>query len=108
MLTQRSIIKGLLALVLFCMPLPNIPGAMAADVFEGRKVYSQYCEGCHGPDGRGVLADVPDFTFGEGVMRSDFALLASIRDGKGVMPAYRGLLKEQEILNVIAYIRTLY
>jgi cytochrome c6 len=34
-------------------------------------------------------------------------LLISIKSGKTAMPAYRGVLSDQDILNVIAYLRTL-
>jgi mono/diheme cytochrome c family protein len=33
-------------------------------------------------------------------------LFQAISDGKGGMPAFRGILDEQEILDVIAHLRT--
>ena len=40
-------------------------------------------------------------------MQSDFALLESVRRGKNIMPAFAGVLRDREILDVIAYLRTL-
>ena len=40
-------------------------------------------------------------------MQADVGLLASIRSGKNAMPAYIGVLTDREILDVIAYLRTL-
>lgn len=82
--------------------------AFAADINLGQKVYRQHCVMCHGNDGRGSMAGAPDFKRGEGLMQSDEALLKRIEIGRNACPAYRGILDEQEILDVIAYIRTLF
>lgn len=78
----------------------------AADIFKGKSVYERHCQNCHGPDGRGVMAAAGDFTRGQGLMRTDTELHKSISTGKGTHPAYQGILKNTEILDVIAYIRT--
>lgn len=80
--------------------------AHAADVFKGRDLYGKHCEICHGPNGKGMLASSPDFTRGQGLLRTDLSLVETIRNGRGVMPAFRGLLSNQEMLDVIAYLRT--
>jgi len=40
-------------------------------------------------------------------MQSDLALLASFKSGKNAMPSYIGILSDAEILDVIAFSRTL-
>jgi len=40
-------------------------------------------------------------------MQPDLTLLASIKNGVNTMPAYQGILKDQDILDVIVYLRTL-
>lgn len=80
----------------------------AADIDLGRKIYQQHCVMCHGNDGRGSMAGAPDFKRGQGLMQSDQALLTRIRNGKNACPAYRGILDEQDTLDVIAFIRTLF
>lgn len=82
--------------------------SFAADVNLGSSIYRQHCLMCHGNDGRGSMAGAPDFKRGQGLMQSDKALLGRIQNGKNACPAYRGILDEQEILDVIAYIRTLF
>lgn len=97
---------GLFALVISVMTY--VPTAQAADVFNGKKIYLNYCESCHGPNGQGQMAEVPNFTRGQTLMRSDLVIFESVRSGKNAMPAFWGVLEEQEILDVIAYIRTFY
>ena len=99
-------VTGLFALVIVLMSY--MPAAQAADVFNGKKIYLNHCESCHGPRGQGQMAEVPNFTRGQTLMRSDLAIFESVRSGKNAMPAFWGVLEEQEILDVIAYIRTLY
>lgn len=80
----------------------------AADTNKGQQLYAANCAICHGPSGRSVMPGAPNFDRGEGLMRPDFALLASIRAGKNAMPAYQGLLADRDILDVIAFLRTLH
>ena len=40
-------------------------------------------------------------------MRPDAALATAIRNGKLTMPGFRGVLQENEIYDVIAFMRTL-
>jgi len=81
--------------------------AGAADVFKGRETYVNYCAACHGPAGLAVMPGAPNFARGDRLMQPDTALLMSIRGGRNAMPAFAGVLRDQEILNVIAFLRTL-
>jgi len=81
--------------------------ADTADMFNGRTVYDDHCQSCHGEDGTSMMPGTPDFTSGELNVRPDTALLGQIREGTDFMPAYRGILSDSEILDVIAYIRSL-
>ncbi len=82
------------------------PNAFAGDPFLGAKVYNEHCVVCHGANGKGVIAGTPDFLQFNFLARPDFELKNSIKAGGGIMPAYAGILKDHEILDVIAYIRT--
>lgn len=84
----------------------SLPAA-AADVFTGRQTYAMHCAACHGPAGLAVMPGAPNFARGDRLMQPDTALLASIRAGRNAMPAFAGVLRDQEILNVIAFLRTL-
>ena len=94
--------------VLLMLIVIHSPIASAADVFNGRSIYRTYCENCHGINGQGKMAGVPNFTRGQTLMHSDLSIFDSIRSGKSTMPGFLGVLSEQEILDVIAYIRTMY
>lgn len=79
----------------------------AADPGNGGKIYATHCSSCHGEDGASTMPGTPDFSRRERLFKPDTALLVSIRDGISVMPAYKGLLTDQEILDIVAYLRTL-
>lgn len=81
--------------------------ASAADPDKGKRLYNRNCANCHGSNGMGTMPGLPDFSRGEALLQPDVRLKSAIEQGKGLMPAYRGLLTEQEILDVIAYLRTL-
>lgn len=54
------------------------------------------------------MPGAPSFDRGDGLLRPDFTLLASIRAGKNAMPAFRGILSDRDIMDVIAYLRTFH
>lgn len=80
----------------------------AADSIKGQRLYDMHCAVCHGPGGRATLPGAPSFQRGEGILKPDFTLLASIRAGRNAMPAFQGILTDRDILDVIAYVRTLH
>jgi mono/diheme cytochrome c family protein len=80
---------------------------LAADIFKGREVYELHCQTCHGNDGRSVEPGTPDFSRGESLFAPDSELVRQLRDGGGMKPAYRGMLTDEELRDVIAYVRTL-
>ena len=79
----------------------------AADASKGGQIYAMHCIGCHGRSGVSVMPGAPNLARGEGMMQPDVILLALIRTGKNAMPGYAGILKDTDILDVIAYLRTL-
>ena len=81
--------------------------AVANDIFAGRKVYNAHCAQCHGSDGRALVAGSPDFNRGTSLNLPDGELVRRIRSGRNLMPGYEGILKTKDILNVIAYMRSL-
>lgn len=83
--------------------------AWAGNPFAGKDIYNRHCAKCHGDRGESQLIGVPNFARGEVVISStDPMLLETIRNGKRTMPGFRGLLKDNEILDVISYMRTLF
>jgi len=95
--------------------------ARAQNAAEGKNLYSTYCVTCHGDRGKGDgvaakgLPQKPaDHTNGA-VMNplSDKFLLDVISKGGGAvgkssfMPSWGGALSEQQIRDIVAYIRTI-
>jgi PQQ-dependent dehydrogenase (methanol/ethanol family) len=76
--------------------------AGAPNVAAGRKLYSQVCAACHGPDGNLVV----DHKLSAVKARQDLATtIRYIKDPKNPMPKmYPDLLNEQSIVDVAAYV----
>jgi len=81
--------------------------AGAADYFEGQKIYETHCSSCHGSDGESAQPGVPNFADGDGLFKPDGELFKQIRSGSESMPAFRGVIEDSEIRDVIAYVRSL-
>lgn len=81
--------------------------ALAADPSKGRVIYTKHCQNCHGVDGAGQFPGMPDFSRGESLFRPDSELVGVIRTGRGMMPAFEGMYTEEQLLDVVAYLRTL-
>lgn len=84
------------------------------DVVSGREIYSIICIRCHGIDGKGAM-DVKlvpppaDLTSAAIQNRLDGTLFKRIHDGKPntAMGAWKHALSDDEIWDVLAYVRTL-
>jgi cytochrome c6 len=83
------------------------PVVRASDPLRGADLYQKHCAYCHGNNGRPVLPLAPDFSRQERLLQPDLALLTAIRNGRGAMPAFQGALRDRDILDVIAHLRTL-
>lgn len=95
--------------------------AHAADPAEGKKVYVQYCATCHGESGKGdgpasaALNPKPrNHTDKEYMSKlSDEDMMKVIKEGGAsvgkspIMPPWGPTLKDDQVKDVIAYIRTL-
>lgn len=78
-----------------------------ADIFKGRKLYSEHCARCHGGDGNSVVPGTPNISRGEGMMAPDQVLLRSLRYGKGLMPGFEAVIRGRELFDVLVYARSL-
>ena len=75
-------------------------------------LYKTKCASCHGAYGKGDTAmgkkmSVKAFSDPEVAKNSDQVWFDATKKGKGKMPAYEGKLKDTEIKDLVAYIRTL-
>ena len=96
----------------------------AAQVARGKAVYEKHCLECHGAGGRGQGGDwrirdaqgyfppPPLDDSAHAWHHPTAALLEVIRNGsppgQGRMPAWKGKLSEQEMQDVVAYIKSLW
>jgi mono/diheme cytochrome c family protein len=96
---------GMLILLGFTMVTPR---AWADDA---EALYKSKCQICHGADGKGSPAGqklgVKDFHSPEIAKESDAELLKITKEGKGKMPAYDKKLTDDQIKQLIKYIRSL-
>jgi len=99
-------------------PLEEVERFTDGDAENGAKLYKRYCSGCHGEDGRGgahtFMPHIQNLTRKDYIeFIPDGFLFTVIAEGgaavgkSGYMPAWRGTLSEQDIKDVIAFIRTL-
>ena len=82
-------------------------GVGSAGAESGREIFETNCAVCHGIEGTAILPNAPHFLKGERMEKADDALLASVSEGLNQMPPWGALLKEQEIREVLTYIRSL-
>jgi mono/diheme cytochrome c family protein len=73
--------------------------------------YRTKCAMCHGPDGSGSAVgksmNVPDLRSPAVQNLPDAQLAQIISDGKGGMPPFKNSLSEDQILSLVAHIRSL-
>jgi mono/diheme cytochrome c family protein len=84
----------------------------------GEKLYSRYCRGCHGEEGKGdglvFMPHVDNLTRKGYIdkLPDSYLLLAITKGGPGIgksnyMPSWEGTLSKQQMLDIIAYVRSL-
>jgi mono/diheme cytochrome c family protein len=69
----------------------------------GREVYAEHCAQCHG-ERLMVTGAAPDLKLLRADQRARFDQM--VRDGKGQMPAWAGVITDEEIDRIWAYIRS--
>lgn len=88
--------------------------SLSGDSVKGKKVFESFCVNCHGQEGKGdgpigqsLVPPAANLTLlGE---KSDKEVLNTIRKGRPgtAMPSWKNGLSPEEILDLLAYIRTL-
>lgn len=93
------------AFTLLC--LLSIQQVRAADIFNGQSVYESRCSMCHGERGKGEMPGTPDLSKQQGMQKSDRNLLKRLSSGKGSCPPFGGIIRDQNLKDVISYLRTM-
>jgi cytochrome c6 len=99
---------GALALAASLLTL-SMPAAGQSD---GAAVYKSKCAGCHSADGSGSgpagkAMHLRDLGSADVQKQTDAELTAIITNGKGSMPGYKGKLTDDQIKQVVVFIRSL-
>ncbi len=94
----------IVALVLVMSPAPIFAGSP----HDGQKLYTQYCSSCHGTTAKNRAPGVAKIRRGAGLMRTDIDIVRRIERGNRGCPSYRGIIRENDLLDIVAYLRTLY
>jgi cytochrome c6 len=97
----------LLAWMFLLAGLGFAASGFAASISNGGQLYAMHCVSCHGANGTPTMVGAPDFKRSQVLLRPDAQLVQSLKRGRGAMPAYLGIMNERELLDVVAYMRTL-
>ncbi len=90
----------------------NIPG----NPDKGEAIYKEHCLRCHGrlgdgngPDAEDLIVRPTNFHLPQSRAKSDFELVVAISNGVLFSPmhAWRGRLTDEQMMDVIAYVRAL-
>ncbi len=90
-------------------PIP----ANSASRERGRKLFEANCVSCHGPTGRGNgpiaarLETLPADLAAMAGQHPDGDFAWKIAEGRGAMPAWKGILKENQIWDLVNYLQSL-
>ena len=103
-------VAGLASAAVFTVSRASLRPELAADA---RATYNAKCAVCHGRDGRGRTArgrrkhsrDLTDAGWQNDV--TDERLYNSIRNGKGKMPAFKKSLNDNQVDELVSYVRRL-
>jgi mono/diheme cytochrome c family protein len=111
-MSKPNVIAAVMFLSVLVGVLPCVR-AGSGNVAAGKRIYSELCKTCHGLDGKGtgVMKFVPpaaDLTSPGVQAKLDSGLYNSIHEGRPntAMGAWKYALSEEDILNVLSYVRT--
>jgi mono/diheme cytochrome c family protein len=102
---KTRLVTVTLSLGLLAASVPQ--AAQAVDLLRGQRVYNQRCAVCHGLNGVPTIQQAPSFVTKERLMQPDMVLLQRVQMGKNTCPPFMGALKNDEILDVIHYARSI-
>ncbi|HZU33597.1 MAG TPA: cytochrome c [Candidatus Angelobacter sp.] len=98
-------VMSVVILLLFTM------AARPALADDAEALYKAKCQVCHGPDGKGSAAGqklgVKDFHSPEVAKQSDADLADITKQGKGKMPGYGKSLSDDQIKQLVKFIRSM-
>jgi mono/diheme cytochrome c family protein len=98
-----KVTRILLAVGLLSASLAALAGAPSNPA---NKLYADHCAMCHGTDGKAVMPGAGDMTDPKGPLsKPDAVLIKNTLEGIGNMPGFKGQLDNDQIADIIAYMR---
>ncbi len=105
---MRAFLYACSGLVASTALLAAVAAPVGVKPHPGQGIYKEKCAACHGPNGKPVVPNSPDFSTKAYLKKATLAKMVKVvTDGAGTMPAYKAQLKPAEIKTVTAYVRTL-
>ncbi len=114
MVAERVVLIAWVSMMLLVVGAVLVAPAFGEDLAKGKKIYTDKCLKCHGEKGKGDgpkakdLEKKPaDYTDKEKMAKfTDADLKKAVKEGKKPMPAFGKKLSEQDIDEVIGYVRS--
>lgn len=96
-----------LSLSVLLLAAPAVAAAPPAAPHPGEQVYRTVCQACHMADAKGAVGAgrIPALAGNRNLSEAGYPILV-VTGGKGAMPWFRGDLSDQQIADVISYVRT--
>ena len=86
-----------------------LPISVSAAEQKTQDLYKSKCQGCHGADGKattiGKKLGAKDFQDPEAAKASKADWVKITSEGKGKMPAYKGKLTDEQISELVTYVK---
>ncbi len=107
---MKFFVRAAKTLFIFAVALPMLPAVARAD--DGAALFKTKCAACHGPDGKGETGmgktlKLRDLSSDDVQKQTDAQLTDIIANGKNKMPAYKGKITDDQIKQLVGYIRDL-
>ena len=107
-LSSNTKLFSIIASILFlasCSPQPNLE--VPKEFQQGQKNFHKICSNCHGPDALGKTTKAPKLIDEEYILGnfSDDDIRSTVIDGSGKMPSQRRKVTDEEISEIIKYLR---
>ncbi len=92
--------------VLFGFLILGGPVSFAQDLAAGKITFAKNCSACHQVTGLGIKGAFPALAGDALVQGADDVLIKTVLQGRGGMPTFAAMLKDQDLANVLSYVRS--
>ena len=90
----------------FAAALAACAALARADAMDGKSLFAKNCAACHQPSGRGIPGAFPALAGNAFVQGAPGDVATVLLKGRGGMPDFSGSLDDDEIAEVLTYVRS--